>query len=127
MTERFQIYKCEKCGSVVEVLHGAGGTLVCCGESMGLMEEKTADPSTEKHVPVIEKTDTGVKVKVGSVPHPMQENHYIEFIEVLVDGGIKRTFLEPGKQAEAEFCVGDEDFQKAREFCNLHGLWKFEK
>ena len=127
MPARFEVYKCNLCGNIVEVLHGGAGDLVCCGENMVLLEEQTADQSTEKHVPVVEKTDSGVNVKVGSVPHPMQDKHYIEFIEVLVDGGIQRAFLEPGQEAVAAFKVDEGDIKTAREFCNVHGLWKFEK
>ena len=127
MAERFQIYKCELCGNIVEVLHGGAGELVCCGEAMQLLDEQTADQSTEKHVPVVEKSADGVVVKVGSVPHPMQEAHYIEFIEVLTDGGIQRVFLDPSFAPEAAFKVDEAAINKAREFCNVHGLWKFEK
>ena len=125
MAERREVYKCELCGNIVEVLHGAGGTLVCCGLNMKLMKENTTDASKEKHVPVIEKTETGIKVKVGSVPHPMEEKHFIEWIELVADGKVFREFLKPGQPAEATFCLC---FQpktiEAREYCNLHGLWK---
>ncbi len=125
MAERREVYKCELCGNIVEVLHGAGGTLVCCGQNMKLMKENTTDASKEKHVPVIEKTETGIKVKVGSVPHPMEEKHFIEWIELVADGKVFREFLKPGQPAEATFCLC---FQpktiEAREYCNLHGLWK---
>jgi superoxide reductase len=127
MAERFQIYKCELCGNIIEVLHGGAGELVCCGEAMKLLDEQTADQSTEKHVPVIEKSADGVVVKVGSVPHPMQDAHYIEFIEVQTDGGIQRAFLKPSDAPEAAFKVDESAISKAREFCNVHGLWKFEK
>ena len=127
MAERFQIYKCELCGNIVEVLHGGAGELVCCGEAMKLLDEQSADQSTEKHVPVIEKTADGVKIKVGSVAHPMQDAHFIEFIEVLTDGGIQRAFLSPNDAPEADFKVDEAAIGKAREFCNVHGLWKFEK
>ena len=86
MAEKLQIYKCNVCGNIIEVLHGGIGELVCCGKPMELLDEKTADTGKEKHVPVIEKIDGGYKVKVGSVPHPMEENHYIEWIELLADG-----------------------------------------
>jgi len=123
MAERLQVYKCELCGNIVEVLHGGGGTLVCCGEPMSLLEEKTADAATEKHVPVIEKIDGGFLVKVGSVPHPMEENHYIEWIELLADGVEYRRFLNPGDAPEATFAIEAEQVT-AREHCNVHGLWK---
>ena len=123
MAERLQVYKCDKCGSIVEVLHGGGGTLACCSESMLLLEEKTADAATEKHVPVIEKVDGGYLVKVGSVPHPMEENHYIEWIEIIADGAAYRRFLKPGDAPEATFAI-DAEQVTAREHCNVHGLWK---
>ena len=123
MAEELQIYKCAECGNIVEVLHGGGGQLICCGGPMELLEEKTADAATEKHVPVIEKIDGGYKVKVGSVPHPMLEEHFIEWIELLADGKAYRQFLEPGAEPEAVFGV-QADSVSAREHCNVHGLWK---
>ncbi|MHC4355684.1 MAG: desulfoferrodoxin [Planctomycetota bacterium] len=123
MAEKLQIYKCAECGNIVEVLHGGGGQLVCCGGPMQLLDEKTADAATEKHVPVIEKIDGGYKVKVGSVPHPMTEEHLIEWIELLADGKAYRQFLEPGGEPEAVFGV-QADSVSAREHCNVHGLWK---
>ena len=123
MAERLQICKCAACGNIVEVLSGGKGTLICCGASMRLLEEKTADAATEKHVPVIEKIDGGYKVKVGSVPHPMTEEHLIEWIELLADGKAYRQFLEPGADPEAVFAV-EADSVSAREHCNVHGLWK---
>ncbi|MHC4510701.1 MAG: desulfoferrodoxin [Planctomycetota bacterium] len=123
MAEKLQIYKCAECGNIVEVLHGGGGQLVCCGGPMDLLEEKTADAATEKHVPVIEQIDGGYKVKVGSVPHPMLEEHFIEWIELLADGKAYRQFLDPGMAPEAAFYVKAESVS-AREHCNVHGLWK---
>jgi superoxide reductase len=123
MAKKLQIYKCAVCGNIVEVLHGGAGELVCCGQPMGLLEEKTADATTEKHVPVIENIDGGYKVKVGSVPHPMEEKHYIEWIELLADGGAYRQFLQPGMPPEAIFNV-EAGSVSAREYCNVHGLWK---
>ncbi len=122
-TERLQIYKCAICGNIVEVLHTGAGDLVCCGENMALQKENTVDASKEKHVPVIEKTKDGFKVKVGSVPHPMEEKHYIEWIEVVADGKAYRKFLKPGEAPEAVFCI-EAKTVTAREYCNLHGLWK---
>ena len=128
MAERFEIYKCEHCGNIVEVLHGGAGALICCSEEMKLMEAKTADTSTEKHVPYIEATDNGVKVRVGeNAVHPMMEKHYIEWISISTEGGIMRQFLAPDQKPEAEFCVGKKEVVKANEYCNLHGLWEFEK
>lgn len=123
MADRLQVYKCELCGNIVEVVHAGPGELVCCGESMVLLEENTVDAAVEKHVPVIEKTDHGFKVTVGSVPHPMEESHYIEWIEVIADGKAYREFLNPGDSPEALFCV-EADTITAREYCNLHGHWK---
>ncbi len=123
MTERLQIYKCEICGNIVEVLHNGKGELVCCGEPMKLYKENTIDAALEKHVPVIEKTENGFKVKVGSVAHPMIDEHYIEWIEVIVDGIAYRKFLNPGDEPEAEFCIKGDNVT-AREYCNIHGLWK---
>jgi len=123
MTKRLEIYKCEICGNIVEVLHEGKGELVCCGEPMTLLKENTVDASKEKHVPVIEKTAEGYKVKIGSVPHPMEEKHYIEWIELIADGTAYREFLKPGMAPEAVFCVKAERVS-AREHCNLHGLWK---
>ena len=123
MAKRLEVYKCEKCGNIVEVLTGGAGELVCCGQPMKLLQEKTADAATEKHVPVIEKVDGGVKVKVGSVPHPMKEEHYIEWIELLADGKAYRQFLKPGDAPEAVFKVSAAKIS-AREHCNVHGLWK---
>lgn len=123
MAERLEIYHCEICGNIVEVLRGEAGELVCCGTEMTLLEEKTADAATEKHVPVVEKVDGGFKVTVGSVPHPMIDAHYIEWIEIIADGKAYRQFLSPGDAPEATFCI-DADEVTAREHCNLHGLWK---
>ncbi len=123
MTARLQIYKCEVCGNIVEVLHEGAGELVCCGEPMKLLVDNTVDASKEKHVPVIEKTASGVTVKVGSVPHPMEEKHYIEWIEIIADGKAYRQFLKPGDAPEAVFVIKANKIE-AREHCNLHGLWK---
>jgi superoxide reductase len=123
MVELKQIYKCNVCGNIVEVLHVGGGQLVCCGQPMELLKEKTEDVGKEKHVPVIEETETGVIVKVGSVPHPMEGNHYIEWIEVIDDGRSYRKFLKPGDKPEAEFGIKGGKIE-AREYCNLHGLWR---
>jgi superoxide reductase len=123
MAEKLQVYKCNICGNIVEVLHGGVGELVCCDEPMKLMTENTTDAVKEKHVPVIEKIDGGYKVKIGSAPHPMEEKHYIEWIELLADGKAYREFLKPGMKPEAVFNV-KADAVNAREYCNLHGLWK---
>ncbi len=123
MTEKRQIYKCSICGNIVEVLHAGAGQLVCCGKPMELQHEKTDDTGQEKHVPVIEKTETGIKVKVGSVPHPMEDNHYIEWIEIAANGALHRKFMKPGSSPEAVFEIKAEKTE-ARIYCNLHGLWK---
>ena len=123
MTDNLQVYKCEVCGNIVEVVHGGAGELTCCGQTMKLLTENTVDAAKEKHVPVIEKINGGVKVMVGEVAHPMQENHYIEWIEVIADGKAYRQFLNPGETPESVFMIESENI-KAREFCNLHGLWK---
>jgi len=125
MTELLQVYKCELCGNIVEVIHEAGGTLVCCGKEMTLQREGVTDAATEKHVPVIEKIDNGYKVTVGSVEHPMAEDHYIEWIELLVDGVAYRKFLKPGDKPQTIFCI-EGGKVSAREFCNLHGHWRGE-
>jgi superoxide reductase len=116
-------YKCAECGNIVEVLFNGGGELVCCGKPMTLIAENSVDASKEKHVPVIEKTANGYKVKVGSVEHPMEEKHYIQWIQLVADGKEYFKYLKPGMKPEAEFCV-DAKQVTAKEYCNLHGLWK---
>ena len=123
MAEKLEIYKCEVCGNIVEVLHGGKGELVCCGQPMKLYKENTVDAAKEKHVPVVEKVDGGVKVKVGDVAHPMEEKHYIEWIEVIADGKSYFQFLNAGDAPEAVFNLAVADVT-ARAYCNLHGLWK---
>lgn len=123
MTKRLEVYKCEVCGNIVEMLHEGVGQLVCCGKPMKHYEENTVDASKEKHVPVIEKIDGGYRVKVGSVPHPMEDKHYIEWIELIADGRAYREFLKPGQAPEAVFVIEASKIS-AREYCNLHGLWR---
>jgi len=123
MTKMLQVYKCEVCGNIVEVQHASGGTLVCCGQDMALLEEKTADKTTEKHVPVVEDFDGGYKVTVGSTLHPMQDNHYIEWIELVTDKQVLIQHLKPGDEPVAVFKTAEKALY-AREFCNVHGLWK---
>ncbi len=123
MTAQLEIYKCEVCGNIVEVLHSGPGQLVCCGQPMKKFVENTVDAAKEKHVPVLEKIPGGYKVKVGSVPHPMEEKHYIEWIELVVDGKAYRQFLKPGEAPEAVFNIEGAEVV-AREYCNLHGLWR---
>jgi len=124
MTKVREIYKCEICGNIVEALHAGMGALVCCGEEMKLMDEKTEDSSVEKHVPYIEKIGKGVLVKVGqNQDHPMIDEHYIEWIQIIVDGASYRKFLKPGDKPQAEFEIKADKIE-AREYCNVHGLWK---
>jgi len=123
MTELRQIYKCEICGNMVEVIHSAGGTLVCCGKPMVLKVENTQDAVVEKHVPEVQKIEGGIKVKVGSVEHPMTEEHHIEFIEVHTENKVYRKYLKPGEKPEADFKL-EEKVLFVREYCNLHGLWQ---
>ena len=123
MADKLGIYKCEACGNIVEVIHAGDGELVCCGKPMVQLKENTVDAAKEKHVPVIEKIDGGFKVTVGSVPHPMEDKHYIEWIELLADGKAYRQFLNPGDAPEAIFTV-EASQVTARELCNLHGVWK---
>lgn len=123
MTKRLEVYKCDVCGNIIEVLHEGVGHLICCGQPMKVVKENTVDAAKEKHVPVIEKVAEGVKVKVGSVAHPMEEKHYIEWIELIADGVAYRKFLKPGDVPEAVFCIKANEIT-AREYCNLHGLWK---
>ncbi|OYD14839.1 desulfoferrodoxin [candidate division WOR-3 bacterium JGI_Cruoil_03_51_56] len=123
MAKKLEVYKCEVCGNIVEVLHSGAGSLVCCGKPMKLQDENTTDAVQEKHVPVIEKLNQGYKVKVGSVAHPMEDRHYIEWIELLAGGKAYRQFLNSGEAPEAVFHVNAEKVT-AREYCNIHGLWK---
>ncbi|PKN71550.1 MAG: desulfoferrodoxin [Deltaproteobacteria bacterium HGW-Deltaproteobacteria-12] len=123
MAQRNEVYKCDVCGNIVEVLHAGMGKLVCCGQPMKMLAENTTDAAKEKHVPVVEKVAGGVKVTVGSVAHPMEEKHYIEWIEVITNGKIYRQYLAPGQAPEAFFPVEATNII-AREYCNLHGLWK---
>ncbi len=123
MTKRLEIYKCELCGNMVEMVHEGKGDLVCCGQPMKLMEENTVDAAKEKHIPVVEKVESGFKVKVGSVAHPMEEKHYIEWIELIADGRAYRQFLNPGDAPDAVFRI-EADKVTARAYCNIHTLWK---
>ena len=123
MAEKLTVYKCEVCGNIVEVLHSGRGELTCCGKPMIAMVENTVDAAKEKHVPVIEKIEGGVKVRVGEVAHPMEESHWIEWIEILADGKVYRQFLNPGETPEATFDIVADNIT-AREYCNMHGHWK---
>jgi len=124
MTEIMQIFKCELCGNIVEVLH-AGSNLVCCGREMKLLEAKSGEEGKEKHKPVIEKTSSGFKVKIGSIPHPMLAEHHIEWVELLLDDLVLRKTFSVGAAPEVEFCFCKEAKKvSARAYCNVHGLWK---
>jgi superoxide reductase len=123
MAKQLEVYKCQICGNIVEVLFGGQGELTCCGQAMTLLKENTSDGAKEKHVPVIEKISGGFKVKVGEVAHPMTAEHWIQWIEIIADGKAYRQFLNPGQAPEAVFMVEAVDVV-AREYCNLHGLWK---
>lgn len=123
MAKKMEVYRCELCGNIVEVLHGAGGELVCCGQAMTLLVENSVDAAKEKHVPVITKVDGGYKVSVGSVAHPMTDAHYIEFIELVAGASVYRQELKPGDAPEAVFATTASEVV-ARAYCNLHGLWR---
>lgn len=125
MTKQKEVYKCEICGNIIEVLHEGNGQLVCCGQPMKLQQENTVDASQEKHVPVITKEENKIIVTIGEILHPMEPEHYIEWIEIIADGKLYRKFLKPGEEPKAEFCIQAETII-AREYCNLHGLWKAE-
>jgi superoxide reductase len=128
MTKRGQVYKCEVCGNIVEVLHEGAGELVCCGQPMKLLEEKTADTSQEKHVPFVKREGNAYVVLVGeNALHPMEEKHYIEWIELVVDGVSHKKFLKPGDEPKAVFEIPEGKEVFAREYCNIHGLWLNEK
>jgi len=122
MAKKLEIYKCEVCGNIVEVLHEGVGELVCCGQPMKMFEEKTKEEGKEKHLPVVEKMETGMKVKVGSIPHPMEDKHCIEWIQVVTKDGADRKFLKPGQAPEAQF-PRTQGVLAVREYCNIHGLW----
>ena len=123
MAKKLEVYKCGVCGNIVEVLHAGKGNLVCCGQPMNMLVENTVDAAKEKHVPVIEKVEGGVKVKVGEVAHPMEDKHWIEWVEIIADGKTFRQYLNPGEVPEAIFNVAADQIT-AREYCNIHGLWK---
>jgi len=123
MTQVKEVYKCEVCGNIVEVLHKGGGQMVCCGKPMTHIVENTVDAAREKHLPIVEKVDGGVLIKVGEVEHPMLEAHYIEWIEVHTENKVYRKYLQPGGKPEAVFKL-DEEIKFVREYCNIHGLWR---
>jgi len=125
MAKKRKIYKCEICGNIVEVLEEGEGLLVCCGQNMIELNEKTEDIGQEKHVPIIEIDENSIKVKVGDIPHPMEDSHYIQFIQLLIDKNTYTRYLEPGQIPEAEFEISQTYKEiSARIYCNIHGLWK---
>jgi superoxide reductase len=126
MLEKGQIFRCNTCGNMFELIHVGGGASTCCETEMELLSDAPKDVGAEKHIPIIEKTDSGVKVKVGKVAHPMEEKHYIAWIEIITDNGTQRAFLKPGMAPEAEFLVNDITNLKAKEYCIIHGLWRSE-
>lgn len=123
MTEYRQVYECNICGNIVEVIHPGKGQLVCCGQPMKLLKEKSVEKGKEKHVPIVEVVGEEVKIKVGSIPHPMEENHYIEWVEVITNNSTYRRFLKPGEEPSVEFKV-DGKVVLVRAYCNVHGLWR---
>lgn len=124
MTQLRELYRCEVCGNIVEVVNEGATALVCCGEPMIKLEAKTEDQGQEKHVPVVEETDSDIKVKVGSIEHPMEDGHYIKFIEILLKDRIIRKELKSGQAPEVKYCATKSDVIEVREFCSIHGLWK---
>ncbi len=124
-TNVLEIYKCDICGNIVEVVHAGAKALVCCKQPMNLMNAKSEDTGQEKHLPVIEKTSHGIDIKVGSIPHPMEDKHYIEWVEVEEPNGkVLRKFFKSGETAEVNFGIaGSKEGLTVRSYCNLHGLW----
>ncbi len=123
MAQRNEVYKCDLCGNIVEVLAGAAGALACCGEDMKLLKENTVDAAVEKHVPVSSDSSEGLLVNVGSVDHPMTDDHYIEWVELISGDTTYSVFLNPGDKPQVCFPALEGDLT-VRAYCNLHGLWK---
>lgn len=119
-----EVYYCDICKNLVEVVYPGAPALVCCGEKMEKLTARTEDKGNEKHVPVVKETSGGIEVKVGSVSHPMEEKHYIAFVEVLTEDKVLRAELKPGQEPKAEFKVDPNQVKEVREYCNIHGLWK---
>lgn len=126
MTNLRDLNHCSVCGNVVEVVNTGAPALVCCNKAMEKLVSGSTDASLEKHVPVVENVDGGIKVKVGSAPHPMEEKHFIRFIEVLTKDQVHRAGLVPGQAPEASFLVKADEVVEVREYCTLHGLWKHQ-
>ncbi|QTL98694.1 desulfoferrodoxin [Iocasia frigidifontis] len=124
MTKLRELYKCDVCGNVVEITHEGAPALVCCGEDMKKLIPKTEDTGGEKHLPVLEETDNGILVKVGDIAHPMEDEHFIKFIEVLTGDKVIRAELKPGNNPEAEFKIDKSEVKAVREYCTIHGLWE---
>lgn len=124
MMGKGQIYRCNSCGNILELINEGSGIPTCCGVNFEILNDKPKNVGVEKHLPIIKKTDTGVKVKVGEIPHPMEEEHHISWIEIITDNGIQKVFLKPGDAPEAEFNIEDTDKLTARQYCTVHGLWK---
>ena len=124
MLKRGQIFRCNTCGNMFELINVGGGTPACCGNEMEILSDAPKDVGAEKHVPIIEKTESGVKVKIGSIPHPMEETHYIAWIEIITDNETQRVFLQPGDAPEAVFKIDDTTNLFAKEYCTVHGLWR---
>lgn len=124
MTQIYEVYVCKECGNVVEILEGAQGDLVCCGQPMQLQKENTVDAAKEKHVPVVIVEGNTARVHIGSVMHPMEEKHYIMWIEIRQGDKLQRKMLKPGQEPKAVFTIEEGQEVVAREYCNLHGLWK---
>lgn len=123
MAQKAEVFVCEACGNIVEVVHAGPGALACCSRTMQLLIENTTDAAREKHVPVIEKLGEGIKVSVGSIAHPMEDKHFIEWIEIFDGDSVHRRYLVPGTKPEALFPVNSQPV-KVREYCTLHGLWE---
>ncbi len=123
MIKNLEVYKCEICGNIVETVHGSGGELVCCNQPMSLLKENSVDAATEKHVPLVKKEGNTYHVSVGSVEHPMGDDHYIEWIELIADDKVFIKFMKPGEKPAAVFTVEAKKVY-ARAYCNLHGFWK---
>ena len=120
-----QLFKCNVCGNIVELVNLGGGTLVCCQKPMEELVAKTTDEGTEKHLPVLEETESGVLVKVGSVPHPMDEDHYIVWIEIVTtDSKVYRHYLKPTHPPQTRFVLSSKNVKLVRSYCNVHGLWQ---
>lgn len=118
-----EIYKCEVCGNIVGILTVGGGELICCQKPMLLQKENSIDTTTEKHIPIIERIDDKIIITVGEISHPMEDAHYIKWIEIIADKKVYRQNLKPSDKPKIEFYLSAKNIT-ARAYCNLHGLWK---